>query len=168
MLAEVSGQLGVLPGLAECLDPHLARVDRVLPEPVERARDRERPLARVGLGGDDRLGRLLQALGHGLEAGDVQVALGREVPVQDRLAHARGASDLRGRGAAVAPLAEDLQRGVDDRRPPLGGRHPEALLDGRLTHAAAATSASAGSPCRTFRTSAMATSAPEKAMAAAT
>ena len=110
---------------------------------------------------------LLQAPGHRLEARDVQIALGREVPVEDRLAHTGVARDLGGRRADVAPLAEDLQRGVDDGGAALRRGKPVALLEGGLV-TPRGDSASAGSRCRTLRTVRMATTAPRRRCAAAT
>ena len=115
------GDHGVLGGLGERLDPE---VD----EPELRA------LRHVGVG--DRaeaagrvlrerlLGELAELPPRLVEAGEVEVALRAEVPVEDRLGDPRLAGDLGRRRAAVALLEEDPAGGVEHRLPALLGREP--------------------------------------------
>src|SRR5439155_14748696 len=133
-------------------------------ESRDRLGHREQPLPRVRLGRDDLLDLLAQPLPHLVQTCEVQVALAPEVTIEDLLADAGGAGDVGRRGASVAAFAEHAQRGVDDRRPALGGRH--ARWPGRGPHAAAV--ASLGSRWRTFRTVATAISAPAAAIPHAT
>ena len=63
--------------------------------------------------------RLAEARPRLVEAGEVQVALRAEVPVEDRLGDPRLARDLRGRRAAIARAREDAAGGVEHRLPPL-------------------------------------------------
>src|SRR5205823_10549340 len=61
---------------------------------------------------------------HVVERGEVEVALRREVPIQDRLRDPGGARDLGGRRTAVAALREDAQCGLDQPPAALGGWEP--------------------------------------------
>ena len=54
----------------------------------------------------------------------VEGLLGVEVPVDDRLADARGRGDVVDPGGGVAVAGEEITRGARDRRPALIGRHP--------------------------------------------
>src|SRR5205823_7677591 len=105
VLAHVAAKLGVLAGLAERLDPELVGMHTLRAEHRDRLRHREQPLAWIGLVDDDLLDRLAEAPPHLVEAGEVEVALAAEVPVEDRLADAGGAGDVSCSRAAVAPRA---------------------------------------------------------------
>ena len=84
--------------------------------------------------------RFAERLPGPVEAREVELALAREVAVDDRLGDAHLARDVRRRRAAVGALGEDAQRPVEDRLPAFGG--PQADLPER---AQAATSIGVGS-----------------------
>ena len=138
VLAHVAPELRVLPGLAQRLDPELVRMDALRPQEADRLRHGEQPLARVGLVGDHLLDGLAQTPPHLVEAGAVEISLAAEVPVEDRLADARGAGDLgRRRTRRSCPRRTRAGR---RRAPPRGarlredgcGRGPRSCRDGRL------------------------------------
>src|SRR5581483_4535268 len=72
----------------------------------------------------DRLPLRLRLLPDVVERGEVELALGGEVAIEDRLGDAGGARDLRRRRPVVAPLGEEADRGLDEVPPAVGGRHP--------------------------------------------
>src|SRR5439155_18176156 len=100
-----------------------------------------------------------------VDAREVQVPLRREVPVEDRLADAGLACDLRSRRPPVAPLREHPAGGLEDSGAPL--RRGEPGPDG--AHAASnAPFGSRSSACRGLRTVRTASTAPVSANPAAT
>src|SRR5436190_15187182 len=71
-----------------------------------------------------------EAVPRRVDTREVEVALRGEVPVEDRLAHARLARDLGGCGPAIRALREDAEGRIDQRATalrrgqPRGDRHP--------------------------------------------
>ncbi len=128
--ADVALDLLVLSRLGDALHPEIrqqwVRPRRALLGADVRERTRTGDRSRLEL---DRRSQLTPGL---VEAREPQLLLRREVPVDDRLRDAGCAGDLRRRRARVAARAEYVERGSDDRRPPLGRGQPDL---GGLAHA---------------------------------
>src|SRR5205814_3699920 len=101
-----------------------------------------------------------------VEAGEVEVALGAEVAVEDRLGDACLAGDLGRRRAAVRRAREHAAGGVEHRLPTCDCREPRS----RRTHAAISgtSTAAASARCRACCSVAAAITAPTAAITAAT
>ena len=125
--AHVAADLRVLARLGDRLHPE-ARQQRPSSRASSPARSRAspRPRPRCSISASIRVADPAPRL---VEARDVEVALRREVPVQDRLRDAGLARDLRRRRARVAPLREDAQRRLDDA--PAGARRRQGGLAAR-------------------------------------
>src|ERR671923_44433 len=145
---EPAADLDVVARLRDRLDPEVgdqpALVSR-LQVGVPHSRNPER---RVGLGLDRGLPHCTARLPGVLEAREVEIALGREVAVEDRLGHAGLARDLRRRRPAVAAFREDPGGAVEDRGAALFGGQPRFRGAHATSASASVCSASTGS-CRT-------------------
>jgi hypothetical protein len=122
LAAEEATDLLVLPRLGERLNPERHRLDAA--GRVELARR-----LTDGCDGvlvtelvDLRVKRGAEGLPRPVEARQIQLALAREVAVDDGLGDAYLPRDVRGGRPAVAALGEDAQRRVEDRLPALSGR----------------------------------------------
>ena len=152
----------LLARLRQRLDPERDRFDPAGGVKLARAvADRPDEVA-VRTRGALRVQRVPEARPGVREAGQVELELRSEVPVENRLGDAGCGSDLGRRRAAVAARFEDPQRCVDDRLPALRRRQARPL------RAQAATSAETGASSASCRTRAKATPAPARAMKAAT
>src|SRR6185436_7365344 len=170
---DVLADLPVLPRLGDPLDPEV-RHHRLLPT---RGRDGEEEAAADGLrcfvAGPARgqqivrraVERVAELLPGSVEACGPEVALRREVAVEERLADPCLARDLRGCRARVASGREHPERCLDDRPPPLV--RGEAS---RTAHAASAGRCTGSAPCERScgRMRAAAVTAPASAMTEAT
>ena len=144
--AELLAELGVLVRLAQRLHPELGHLELAVADRHVAAAHRLERLAHVWPStrapAPSDVARLPP---HVVERGEIEVALRREVAVEDRLGDARRARDLRRRRAAVAAVGEDADRGLDQRaraaRPQAGVSAPSScrhlrevrVLDRRLT-----------------------------------
>src|SRR5207247_4990016 len=166
-LAHVSthepADLGILARLCDRLHPQ-AREQRL--QIPHRRRAHAAPRLRRPQLVDLRLQLAADATPGLVQAREVEIALRREVAVQDRLGDTGFPRDLRSRRSRVAPVREDVEPSVDDRGPALGSGESRGR---RLRHAASSgASRSAASSSSWGRTSTKATIAPTAAMTAAT
>src|SRR6266851_1795316 len=162
VLAHILPQLRILGRLAQRLHPQLRELGLAVADAEMAAAHRLEARTDVRRVGDRFLPRRARLRPDEVEGGEVEVALRREVPVQDRLRDACGACDLRRRRPAVAAFREDTDRGLDELETAL--RRGQA---GRGLHAAISAMC-ACSVCGLTRTRATATAAAAKAMSALT
>ena len=148
VLTHVPPDLGIGAGFDERLHPQVRDHGAIL-RGAPRANHRLVPQRRIGL---SRHG-LVPDRAHPIpglgEAGEVEVALGGEVPVQDRFRDTGFAGDFRGGRASVASRREDPAGRVDQRGAPFSGC--EARPSARLTRPRGAHSAASAAAACTSR-----------------
>src|SRR6266404_1905315 len=133
VLPHVLSELFVLCGFAEGLHPELRELVLAVARPDRAAAHLLQAGPHVGGVRDRLLPRAPSLRPHVVEDGEIEIALRREVAVEDRLGDACGARDLRRRRPAVAALGEDPDRRLDQLEPAFRRRQPRRGLHAAIS-----------------------------------